>query len=405
MMIHSWHTQHIKVSFLDKQTGETHYLSPSAWTTRRRWSSHADMIYQYSKCISTKLKAYNHTSIELYFDVWRSLNHRFHQRLVDPRVDLLTAKWSAFEETQWILPLLTELSDWRTKMKELEDEAPDNTQLTFVSDFEGLFLENFIPNGLNTTIEVLNGIVNVEVVINDDKHKNKNKPFQEFKTKNITLKQGDKLQVTSDATHLVHTISGPSSYFYIHMNTTARILSDYYTRFEMNMNERYEHFLNQINSTINGPIDNEMIETAMNMTLSENAERFIYMITFNSTVDHFDVDAEIEKTKSLFKLNKFNVTTVYNHFISNYQDSFDERLKRVQQTNVQKLFQNTNKSLRRMKNRFPLYIYIFKFNFSFFFKFFLFLKSFLMIYYAFKSLIQREDFISMVDKELFSKYY
>ena len=71
MMIHSWHTQHIKlfekdkfiktnefeflnchitfliqITFVDKKTNESHFLNPKSWTSRKRWSSHSDMIVQ-----------------------------------------------------------------------------------------------------------------------------------------------------------------------------------------------------------------------------------------------------------------------------------------------------------------------------------------------------------------------
>ncbi len=83
-------------------------MNPKSWTTRRRWSSHSDMIIQYlqeffvlnnhiilsyiyilnqryANCIEKKLYTANYTDIELYFDVWRSMNHRFNQRQLDPR--------------------------------------------------------------------------------------------------------------------------------------------------------------------------------------------------------------------------------------------------------------------------------------------------------------------------------
>lgn len=121
-MVHSWHTQHIKIHFIDKKTNKTQYINPKAWTSRRRWSSHADMIYQYANCIQERLQAHGYEDIELYMDVWRSMNHRFNQRQIDPRVNLLEAKWSPFEQTSWLIPLMTDLSDWRSKMKEIEDQ-------------------------------------------------------------------------------------------------------------------------------------------------------------------------------------------------------------------------------------------------------------------------------------------
>jgi hypothetical protein len=45
-----------------------------------RWSSHGDMVKQYGTCLAEKLKKYELDNIELYFDVWKSLNHRFQQR-------------------------------------------------------------------------------------------------------------------------------------------------------------------------------------------------------------------------------------------------------------------------------------------------------------------------------------
>jgi vitamin K-dependent gamma-carboxylase len=180
MMVHSWHTQHIKISFKDKDTNQTHYINPRAWSTRRRWSSHADMIHQYGKCIQERLKNNNFTNIELHMDIWRSMNHRFHQRQIDPKVDLTQAKWSPFEETRWLMPLLTNLSDWRTKMKDIEikmGKIDRNLDITFVADFPGLMLENYISNDLNATIEVLNGQINVEI-----------------NAQNYTLSVGDKMK-------------------------------------------------------------------------------------------------------------------------------------------------------------------------------------------------------------------
>lgn len=35
------------------------------------------------------------------------------------------------------MPLLTELSDWRTKLNEIEDQLDDELDITFVADFPG----------------------------------------------------------------------------------------------------------------------------------------------------------------------------------------------------------------------------------------------------------------------------
>ena len=68
----------------------------------------------------------------------------------------------------------------------------------------GLFLENYIPPDLNTTIEVLEGQILVEIL---------------GLQKNITLNVGQNLTVPSGDYHNVHTISStPSCYMYVYLN-------------------------------------------------------------------------------------------------------------------------------------------------------------------------------------------
>jgi len=61
--------------------------------------------------------------------------------MFDPRVDLVTAKWSAFDKVTWSMPLLTELSDWRRRLDEIQDviySSANDTDVVFVADFPGL---------------------------------------------------------------------------------------------------------------------------------------------------------------------------------------------------------------------------------------------------------------------------
>ena len=81
-------------------------------TRNRRWSAHPDMLKQYAVCLSKKIKALKQLDIQqprIYFDIWRSLNKRFQQRLVDPNVDMVAADWSPFRDSPWLRPLLTGL--------------------------------------------------------------------------------------------------------------------------------------------------------------------------------------------------------------------------------------------------------------------------------------------------------
>ncbi|XP_033729386.1 vitamin K-dependent gamma-carboxylase-like, partial [Pecten maximus] len=156
MMVHSWNTQHVRITYRDLDTGEQGYLDPHAWAPSQsnRWSSHADMVKQYTICIADRLTEYNITNVELYMDVWRSLNDRFQQRLYDPNVNLLTTQWGAFSEVSFSFPLLSDLSDWRRKLSEIQAELyslSNYTDVVFVADFPGLTLENYIQPDLGNT--------------------------------------------------------------------------------------------------------------------------------------------------------------------------------------------------------------------------------------------------------------
>ena len=97
-------------------------------------------VYQYAHCVKDRLRDINMTDIGIYVDVWRSLNGRFQQRLIDPRVDVLTAEWSPFERTKWIMPLLSELTTWRAQLDNLQQNVLDDNRqasVAFVADFPG----------------------------------------------------------------------------------------------------------------------------------------------------------------------------------------------------------------------------------------------------------------------------
>ena len=111
-----------------------------------------DQVYQYAHCIKDRLRDINMTDIGIYVDVWRSLNGRFQQRLIDPRVDILTAEWSPFQRTKWIMPLLTELTTWRTQLDSLQQNILDDNRqasVAFVADFPGDLTSNTFSWPLN----------------------------------------------------------------------------------------------------------------------------------------------------------------------------------------------------------------------------------------------------------------
>lgn len=131
------------------------------FTHSRRWKDHGDMLKQYATCLSQLLPRYNISEPEIYFDIWVSINDRFQQRckssldvfdvttehrvqfdlhffrIFDPRVDIVKADWSPFRPNPWLMPLLVDLSPWRTKFQEIEGSLDNQTEIVFIADFPG----------------------------------------------------------------------------------------------------------------------------------------------------------------------------------------------------------------------------------------------------------------------------
>jgi vitamin K-dependent gamma-carboxylase len=168
------------------------------------------MVHQYAHCVKERLETINITDIAIFVDVWRSLNGRFHQRSIDPRVDILSADWSPFRPTAWLMPLLTELTPWREKMIDLEEKVFSESQsarVAFFADFPGLSMENWIPADVaNASLYVLDGKVDVS--------------FENGSR--LALKTNETTILPTDGTHVVHTRSSkPACYMYTYMGLRA----------------------------------------------------------------------------------------------------------------------------------------------------------------------------------------
>lgn len=66
-----------------------------------------------------------------------SLELDFPLRIFDPRVDIAKADWSPFRPNPWLMPLLVDLSPWRTKFQEIEGSLDNQTEIVFIADFPG----------------------------------------------------------------------------------------------------------------------------------------------------------------------------------------------------------------------------------------------------------------------------
>jgi len=136
------------------------------------------------------------------------MNERFYQRVYDPRVDIVSSNWKWNQTPDYTMPLLSDLSDWRTKLKELENEIEtEDIDVTFVADYPGLELENYLSEDLdNTTIELMGGEVYVTFEEDDSR---------------VDLELGKPVKLPAGQFHTVHAAGDvPVMYMYIYQNTT-----------------------------------------------------------------------------------------------------------------------------------------------------------------------------------------
>merc|ERR1711981_976277 len=165
--------------------------------------------------------------VELYFDVWKTMNKRFNQRVYKSDINILESGWKWNEKPVYTLPLLSGYDDWRPRIKNMTKNMMNQseyTEVTFIADFPGMYLENFLNADLgNTTIEVLGGHIKVELV-----------DQEEGKFTELTV--GDRKALPADEFHNVHVIGdNPACYMYIYENTTHKELMHELREFEGQM--------------------------------------------------------------------------------------------------------------------------------------------------------------------------
>lgn len=153
-MVNTWDTILVIVKVVDNESNKEIFLDPNAWTQNDRWSKHGDMTYQYARCIRDNIlqdidekakknpesDAEMSKNISIYIDVWCSMNSRFQQRMFDPNKDLLKVEWSPFENVEWLMPVLGELSHWRQTMTDIQNHVytwNNYSDVLFVADFPG----------------------------------------------------------------------------------------------------------------------------------------------------------------------------------------------------------------------------------------------------------------------------
>ncbi|XP_070160958.1 vitamin K-dependent gamma-carboxylase [Polyergus mexicanus] len=233
MMIHAWDTMLVVIKVHDNANNEVRYLDPEAWVQGNRWVRHGDMAIQYSQCLKDNLmrrreetlSTHYHfedkekwmrlsTNLSIYMDVWCSLNGRFQQRIFDPNVDMLTVDWHPLKPISFLMPLLTRYNSYRYKLEEIQQHVytwSNYTDVLFVADFPGMYLENYISNDFaNVSLTVLEG----EVTYNEEES-----------TKTIIVSKEKSIPVKTGMFHRVKTTSSyPACYMYTYTNQTRKLL-------------------------------------------------------------------------------------------------------------------------------------------------------------------------------------
>jgi hypothetical protein len=158
MMIHTWRTQHVRVGIKSTDRDEF-FIRPDAFLNikNQRNFKHPDMLKQYAKCVSHGLHDMGvEGEIEIYVDVWRSMNKRYQQRFINPFVDLAKAPWSPYTDTSWVLPCLFDYDDQRDTLDKIADHySKEQIDVVFVADFPNMTLEHYINGTENINVDLI----------------------------------------------------------------------------------------------------------------------------------------------------------------------------------------------------------------------------------------------------------
>jgi vitamin K-dependent gamma-carboxylase len=107
MKLRSMRTMFIEYRVVDPSTGEEWKVSPRDFLTYRqaqKVGGRPEYILQAAKHLQKKWAQKGHHDVEVYVDVFNSLNGRKPQRYIDPTVDLTKQSWG-IAPSKWILPL------------------------------------------------------------------------------------------------------------------------------------------------------------------------------------------------------------------------------------------------------------------------------------------------------------
>ncbi len=105
MMLRTKHASAI-YKVVDKATGEETIVKLNDYLTKKQQrgaSSKPDFIWQFAQRLKREY-AEEGKDIQVFVTAYLSVNGKPRKQLIDPKVDLASAEWSAFKHSDWILP-------------------------------------------------------------------------------------------------------------------------------------------------------------------------------------------------------------------------------------------------------------------------------------------------------------
>ena len=93
-------------TIIDKETNEKTMVKLDDYLTKKQIgiaSSKPDVIWQFAQRLKQKFET-DGNAVEIYVDCRISVNGKPLKLLIDPKIDLASVKWDAFNHNDWILP-------------------------------------------------------------------------------------------------------------------------------------------------------------------------------------------------------------------------------------------------------------------------------------------------------------
>lgn len=147
-----------------------------------------------------------------------------------------------------------------------------------------------------------------------------------------------------------------------------------------------------------------LVWAAYNETLVENSKTFHTMMALNrsNSEDEQALKERIEKILVFFGEKKLNMTKVYYDFVDQFYANFEKKTIKSEYSRAYKIYRKLRSDFLRFKQRFGNKS-ILDLNDLLLMDFFLNKLSFTMVYLAIKSILTKEDFVKLVNVEIYNE--